>query len=375
MPQNFKTAIIGGGISGLSAAWHLSQQGDRVDIFERSPYLGGRAREIYKDNSLFLDNGQHLLSESYLGLIKILDDCNASWRTQCHSIYPWNIYTPSGSKYLFGLSQDSLKFSDSINLLQGLFSKNFTYNCELEKKFIEPFARSVFALNAREVPTHLLKKYILKFIKNPKLYFPLVSLSDLIINPLYNKLNKHSNVNIFLSTPVLSISSTNNSTHLIQTKSGTLSYDRLIFALPPRNLKHLFSNIPTVKQVPISTSYYKAPKMTQNIKPQIIINPRAGTEWEIQSKTKTVYISSGESTGFEQNIDDEKFIKSVHMKNAVTDITCANLPKLKDFISTLPYEFIGDWNQSDEACTIESACQSALSLKVMPGYATASHLI
>ena len=44
-PQTAKASvgIIGGGLAGLAAGCALSQAGYKVTLFERRPYLGGRA--------------------------------------------------------------------------------------------------------------------------------------------------------------------------------------------------------------------------------------------------------------------------------------------------------------------------------------------
>ncbi len=36
-----RIAIVGAGISGLTAAWYLSKAGHRVEVFEANEYLGG----------------------------------------------------------------------------------------------------------------------------------------------------------------------------------------------------------------------------------------------------------------------------------------------------------------------------------------------
>ncbi len=55
-------AIIGGGLAGLSAGCALSDAGYRVEIFERRPYLGGRASSYeLPGTGEVVDNCQHVL--------------------------------------------------------------------------------------------------------------------------------------------------------------------------------------------------------------------------------------------------------------------------------------------------------------------------
>src|SRR3569832_1844573 len=44
-------AILGGGVAGLSAAHELAERGYKVDVYERKPVLGGKARSIPVPNS------------------------------------------------------------------------------------------------------------------------------------------------------------------------------------------------------------------------------------------------------------------------------------------------------------------------------------
>jgi zeta-carotene desaturase len=55
-------AVIGGGLSGLAAACALSEAGYRVTLFERRPYLGGRASSYeHPGTGEVVDNCQHIL--------------------------------------------------------------------------------------------------------------------------------------------------------------------------------------------------------------------------------------------------------------------------------------------------------------------------
>ncbi|MGH7660052.1 MAG: hydroxysqualene dehydroxylase HpnE [Vulcanimicrobiaceae bacterium] len=54
-----RVAVVGGGLAGLSAAIALKEQGNEVELFERTRLLGGRATSFAVDGHE-VDNGQHV---------------------------------------------------------------------------------------------------------------------------------------------------------------------------------------------------------------------------------------------------------------------------------------------------------------------------
>jgi squalene-associated FAD-dependent desaturase len=65
-----KVAIVGGGLAGLAAACALSENGFQVTVFERRPYLGGRASSYeHPGTGEVVDNCQHVLFKLCTNLI------------------------------------------------------------------------------------------------------------------------------------------------------------------------------------------------------------------------------------------------------------------------------------------------------------------
>ncbi len=66
-----RIAVVGGGYAGIAAAVRLAELGHRCKLFEAGKILGGRARRI-EYRGLVLDNGQHILSGAYTGLLRLM---------------------------------------------------------------------------------------------------------------------------------------------------------------------------------------------------------------------------------------------------------------------------------------------------------------
>ena len=68
-----KIIIIGGGITGLSSAWRLSEKGCKVNVIECDNSIGGLAKSIKIENYLF-DIGPHsFFSEDEEIFEKVMD--------------------------------------------------------------------------------------------------------------------------------------------------------------------------------------------------------------------------------------------------------------------------------------------------------------
>ncbi|MDP2170941.1 MAG: hydroxysqualene dehydroxylase HpnE [Rhodocyclaceae bacterium] len=75
-----RVAVIGAGYAGLAAAVELAAAGSKVDVFEASRTLGGRARAVeLKDemSGLTVDNGAHILVGAYRETLRLMEKVGA----------------------------------------------------------------------------------------------------------------------------------------------------------------------------------------------------------------------------------------------------------------------------------------------------------
>ena len=71
--NDISVTIIGGGLSGISAAINLIQKGFKITLIEKRPYLGGRTFSFADSNTNDqVDNGQHLFMGCFKNFIKLL---------------------------------------------------------------------------------------------------------------------------------------------------------------------------------------------------------------------------------------------------------------------------------------------------------------
>ncbi|MBV9610155.1 MAG: FAD-dependent oxidoreductase, partial [Acidobacteria bacterium] len=74
MTQGASVAVVGGGLAGLAAACALAESNFRVLLFERKPFVGGRASSYeHPGTGEVVDNCQHVLLGCCTNLIAFYD--------------------------------------------------------------------------------------------------------------------------------------------------------------------------------------------------------------------------------------------------------------------------------------------------------------
>ena len=83
-PQQQKIAVVGGGVAGMSAAWHLQALGFAVKVFEKSDSIGGNARTfdvVVGDDTRWVDLGVNdFNADTYVSLYRVLENLGVESR-------------------------------------------------------------------------------------------------------------------------------------------------------------------------------------------------------------------------------------------------------------------------------------------------------
>ena len=131
--------IIGGGLSGISAAVKLVQKGFKVILIEKRPYLGGRTfsfTDNYSNDEV--DNGQHLFMGCFKNYIKLLKSLSVYDKVHTQKSLKTEIFskgkigilksTPYLGKFHMIptlLKYPHLNFTDKIRTIYGMIKADF----------------------------------------------------------------------------------------------------------------------------------------------------------------------------------------------------------------------------------------------------------
>jgi len=255
-----KFAIIGAGITGLSAAHELSKKGHSVTVYEQAPVPGGLGTYVKVANS-YIERFYHHFFRSDIHVIDLIKELGIGDKLK---LYPskTSVYY-KGQTYPFSSPLDLLKFSplpliDRLRLgcalallkylpqnmreLDKISAKEWLIKHAGQKAYNiiwEPLLSGKFAKYAEDVPAAWLRDRI----KDRS--FDLGYLdggSQTLFNALIKKLNKQ-NVTIHLDTPVSQVESKKSSVE-VTAGTKTVSYDKcLITTVSPIAVKLLKNNL------------------------------------------------------------------------------------------------------------------------------------
>ena len=288
--KNKKIAIIGGGISGLSAAYYLAKK-YKVFLYEKESELGGHAitlkRNLATDKvnkkNIFFDIGFLVFNNrNYPNFSKLLDTILVKTEKSNMSFSVTN--KKSGFEYgstgILSLTNNfkNIFSLDFYNILFSIFKfyrrskelikegkKNITLGDFLNKnKFskslvfnhIIPMCAAIWSTSSKKV-LHMPANYILKFLDNH-------GLLSLFNRPQWktisrgsikyvNKLEQITKVKIFKNEEIVKVKRKSKRV-LIESKGSSKAFDFVIFAIHADDILKILEN-PTDKEKAIFSKY------------------------------------------------------------------------------------------------------------------------
>lgn len=256
-----RIAIIGSGISGLTAAWLLHEH-HQITIFEKNNYFGGHTDThpvTIDDQKMMVDTGFIVFNEqNYPLFCKMLKSLNVEWQTSDMSFSVNNLisklaYNPSNlsalllnAKNIFNPSfrrmfRDLKRFYDQtkdINIdtiphtmTLEQFLVDHHYSDDFKQEHLYPMCGALWSANTLEVPL-LPLKFVLGFFQNHNMlqmtgrptWLTVKGGSSSYINALKKQIKAE-----WLATSVISVDRESAEIQ-IRTSTDTLPFDQVIFA-------------------------------------------------------------------------------------------------------------------------------------------------
>ncbi|KQR94772.1 phytoene dehydrogenase [Chryseobacterium sp. Leaf180] len=193
MPK--RTAVIGSGFSGISAAAYAAQKGNEVHIFEKNETIGGRARQFKTDNGYVFDMGP-----SWYWMPDIIESFFNDFGKKASDFYK---LVPLNPQFEMVFSDGVMAIPHEYSEMKALFEKtekgagekldafmkDAQYKYEVGMKdFVNKPCHSWFEFVSPKIAVSALKldllsnfhKFVRKYFKNPKLImlmeFPVIFL-------------------------------------------------------------------------------------------------------------------------------------------------------------------------------------------------------
>jgi protoporphyrinogen oxidase len=154
--QRRDIVILGGGLTGLSAAYLLSKAGIRVEVFERDPIVGGLSKTVVRDGFRFDLGGHRFFTKDRKidDFVKTLMEGELVSVSRKSKIYMRNQYfdyplRPLNALFGFGLATTMKILGDyGIEKVKGIITKQRSIS--LEDWVVQNFGRKMFDIYFKE---------------------------------------------------------------------------------------------------------------------------------------------------------------------------------------------------------------------------------
>lgn len=269
-----KIIVIGGGFAGLTASVLLSERGFKVELYESSPKLGGRAYSFHHSpTGDLIDNGQHIMMGCYHYTLKFLRKIEAEKNIELlsplhvsyierggrqfelkarHNIYPLNLF---GAIMRFGglpVRKRFKLFLPFISLLYPFKHEKMTVEewilkLNQDDEIVERFWK-LLAISTLNAPLDQISaeqfKTILRIMfltgnKSSAIVLPKHDLSNMYVYYARHFIEKHGG-KVFLSRRITGLDFENDKISAIHFEGKTVKdFDFVITAIPPYALQKI----------------------------------------------------------------------------------------------------------------------------------------
>jgi|GEM_PF-2141328 len=282
-----KLAIVGGGISGLSAGYFLSDIFDEIFIFESENELGGKIKTLRFRNNL-LELGPDSISnnfqvEKFIFNLNLENEIIFPNYSKINVLYNNKILTFEPeivSNPILILKSKHISMASKINLLFAPFRQYVNNNDESLEEFItrrfgkeiylkigQPILANIYNADGRELSVSAAFENLKMVEKNYKIFFKAL-LSKKEKKPLFfsikNGLNRviiqleeklvNKNAKILKGVRVLKVSKINGKLRVI-TNLGYYEFDKVIFAIPSFNCYDILKDFGDICELFLKTKW------------------------------------------------------------------------------------------------------------------------
>ena len=302
--MSYDYAIVGGGPTGMTIAWILSNQKKKVILIEKDEVLGG-CHKVLRVNRYFTEHGPRVYSNSFLMFIQILSDMNIAFTDL---FIPYNFkHTNIDNKTIL-----SLNFNEIMALLSAFLKlivnkdygktisiKDFMKKNNFSESSYDYIERLCLLTDGATIEDYTLFQF-LQLVNQQffySLFQPKLPNDKGLIKIWTNKLLEN-NVKILLNSQVIKIDVKNNNvSKLIIIKNGVrkeIIANKYVLSVPPKPFYDLISSNPKtednfgnnkeIQKWKAKNSYFDYITLTFHYKNEVILPKLNGfprTPWGI----------------------------------------------------------------------------------------------
>ena len=307
-----KIAIIGSGISGLSAAYYLSDQYE-VDLFEKDSRLGGHThthtleleKKVRVDSGFIVMNDRNypLLTKLFLELEIELHPTSMSFSVDTEDI-SWCSEDFRKFKFFNSLKKiriflEMIRFNniasniDSIGSIEDwLKEKNFSEF--FKKNYVYPMSASIWSSSQESISRFPMKSFsrffnnhgLLDLIKRPQ-WFSVLGGSNTYIEKLIN----HSKINNVIKNANISVYREKEKVFVINNDEAH-QYDAIIFACHANQVGELLNDMSSDEEEILSMFEYTTNKVLLHVDSSLMPNKKSlWSSWNSCKNNNHDYVS------------------------------------------------------------------------------------